>query len=176
MKLYAGNISQAGSLDILQQNLQSKWQVHCIGAEKIPIQEHDSNLVIIAGVGGDLLIEIVEAILQANPNQDIEFLLCPVHHNYKVRQSIISMGLGLIDEKLVKENKRFYEVMHTSTKTKQAISPVGSLMWNFSREDDKEYLKKTLAHYQRIQRTEDKYLLEDTQAIISAYRELNATD
>jgi len=159
----------------LQNKSPSEWQVHCFGAEKIPIEGNGSNLVIVAGVGGDLLIEIVEAILLRHPNQDLEFLLCPVHHNYKVRQSLISLGLNLIDEKLVKENKRFYEVIHAARETKQSISPVGSMMWDFSREDDNEYLKQTLAHYQRIQKNKHSALLKDTQTIISDYRALNTS-
>lgn len=155
--------------------LKSKWQVHCLDAEMISIQSNASSLVIIAGVGGELLIEIVEALLTAHPDQDLEFLLCPVHHNYKVRQSLVSLGLGLLDEKLVIENKRFYEVIHTSTDAKLPISPVGSIMWDFSRKDDLTYLSQTLAHYHRMQRTEDKRLLQDTQKIISDYRGLNTS-
>jgi len=152
--------------------LKSNWQVHCLGAEKINIQSNTSNLVIIAGVGGDLLIEIVEAILTTHSNKNIELLLCPVHHNYKVRQSLISLGLGLINEHLVIENKRFYEVIHTSTDSKLPISPVGSIMWDFSRQDDLDYLSQTLAHYQRMQKKEDSTLLKFTQKVISDYRRL----
>mgnify|MGYP000052288242 FL=1 len=153
--------------------LNNRWQVHCLSAEKIPIQSEGSNLVIIAGVGGELLIDLVEAILTTHPNQTIDFLLCPVHHNYKVRQSLIQLGLGLVDERLVNENKRFYEIIYTSTDSKLPISPVGSVMWNFTRQDDVEYLSQTLAHYQRIQKTEDTILLKYTQKVISAYRSLN---
>lgn len=151
----------------------STWQVHCLSAGNIPLQRNVSNLIIIAGVGGDLLIEIVAAIRTQYPEQSLEFLLCPVHHNYKVRQALIDLGLGLVDEILVKENNRFYEVIHVSTDSKQTIAPVGSLMWNFSRQDDQEYLEQTLAHYQRIARTGDKRLLEDTQNVIADYRALN---
>ncbi|MFT7185989.1 MAG: tRNA (adenine22-N1)-methyltransferase [Pseudohongiellaceae bacterium] len=158
-----------------QTMLKSKWQVHCLGAENIPLQRNTSNLIIIAGVGGDLLIEIVDAIVTKHPNQDFDFLLCPIHHNYKVRQALTRLGLGLVDEVLVTENKRFYEVIHASTESKRAISPVGSVMWDFSRQEDQECLKQTLAHYQRIQRTEDKCLLKFTQKVISDYHALNTS-
>jgi len=154
--------------------LNNEWQVHCLSAEKIPIQNNASNLVIIAGVGGDLLIEIVEAILLKYPNQDLEFLLCPVHHNFKVRRALKHLGLGLVNENLVKENNRFYEILHTSLSSKQTISNVGSLMWDFSRQDDRDYLSKTIAHYERIQKTENNVLFENTQSIISDYRRLIA--
>lgn len=154
--------------------LGSAWQVHCLSAEKIPIPRNTSNLVIIAGVGGDLLIEIIEAILAKYPNQNLEFLLCPVHHNYKVRQALRKLNLGLVNEVLIKENGRFYEIMHTSPHSKQTISSVGSLMWDFSRQDDRDYLSKTIAHYKRMQKADKSNLSEDTQNIISAYRSLIA--
>jgi len=154
--------------------LNSKWKVHCLGAEKIPIQNSGNNLIIIAGIGGDLLIEIVESILVKHPFQNLEFLLCPVHHNYKVRKALRNMGLGLVDESLVKENKRFYEILHTSTNSKQPISEVGSQMWDFSRQDDQDYLNQTIAHYERMKKSDKITFFEDTKAIISNYRRLVA--
>jgi len=151
-------------------DLNNAWQVHCLGAERIPIQSNTSNLVIISGVGGDLLIEIVEAILAHHSNQELEFLLCPVHHNYKVRQALRKLNLGLVNEELIKENKRFYEILHISTHSEQAISDVGSQMWDLSRQDDQEYLNQTIAHYERMQKSTNRTFFEDTQNIISDYR------
>jgi len=132
---------------------QENWQVHCISAADISIKKAIDttarNLLIISGVGGDLLIDLVHAILRMHPNQELEFILCPVYHNYKVRQALTDMGLGLINENLVKEKKHFYEIIHVSTQANTAISKTGSIMWNFSRIEDKEYLKQCIAHYQR---------------------------
>jgi tRNA (adenine22-N1)-methyltransferase len=155
-----------------QANLKSDWKVHCLSAAEISMPQCEHNLVIISGVGGDLLIELVEAILKKHPNQPLDFLLCPVHHNYKVRKALIKNGLGLIDESLVKENKRFYEVIYVSTTASQPLSPAGSVMWDFSRKDDLAYLNQMLAHYRRIQHTENTDLVNETQEIIHAYHHL----
>ena len=135
--------------DFSDNTSKDRWKTYCLDAAEIPIQTRESNLIIISGVGGDLLIDLVQSIRSAHKNQKLDFLLCPVYHNYKVRQALTKMGFGLINESLVKENKQFYEIIHISTQSKIPISLVGSLMWDFSRLSHKEYLKQTIAHYQR---------------------------
>lgn len=68
----------------------SQWQVHCLNAADLPIEQTDitnTHLIIIAGVGGKLLIELVQALISRHGSRQIEFILCPVHHNYYVRHS-----------------------------------------------------------------------------------------
>ncbi len=132
------------------------WQVHCIDAGKLPLQQFSANpqtdkhLLIIAGIGGDLMIELLQSQLPLSADYQVEYILCPVHHNYKVRQFLIKQGFALIDEALVFENKRGYEVLHVSADGQQALSTVGSIMWEFSNPLHLDYLHKTIAHYQRM--------------------------
>ncbi len=135
---------------------QYAWQVHCTDVTKLQLSaavlaKADSvHLVIIAGVGGDLLIELVEGLLKANPTQKMEFLLCPVLHNYKVRAALVGLRFGLINEHLVCENNRFYEILHVATDAEQPISLTGSVMWDLSRKEDQAYLERTISHYHRM--------------------------
>ncbi|KAB2826013.1 tRNA (adenine(22)-N(1))-methyltransferase [Aliivibrio finisterrensis] len=131
--------------------IQSQWQVHCMDVANLPLVKGKKNLIIIAGVGGDLLIELVRSIQTRNSDIELEFILCPVLHNYMVRCELVEMGFGLISETVVKENKRFYEVLHISNQAAKPIAPVGSDMWNLSDSDHQEYLKKTISHYQRME-------------------------
>lgn len=132
------------------------WQVHCTDVTQLQLSaaELDSaesvHLIVIAGVGGDLLIELVRGVLKVNPTQRMEFLLCPVLHNYKVRAALIDMKFGLINEHLIGENNRFYEILHVATGAEQPISLTGSVMWDLSREEDRTYLERTISHYQRM--------------------------
>ena len=57
--------------------------------------------------------------------------------------------MSLIDEALVKEKGLYYEVLHVSTVEGKLVSPVGSQMWDFSEEEHRTYLKRTLEHYHR---------------------------
>lgn len=131
---------------------EKRWQVHCIDVALLPIADKkQSQLIIIAGVGGQLLIELVQAILAKYPQHSLEFILCPVHHIFEVRKALAKLNLGLIDEHLIEENQRFYEILHVSTQSQQAVSLVGNKMWDLTRLIDQRYLQKTLAHYQRTQ-------------------------
>ncbi|MUK44889.1 SAM-dependent methyltransferase [Aliivibrio fischeri] len=132
-------------------DIQPQWQVHCMDVAHLPLVNDSKNLIIIAGVGGDLLIELVRSIYEYNKDADLEFILCPVLHNYRVRRELIEMGFGLISETLVKENQRFYEVLHVSNRSTQPLHCIGSEMWNLSNTEHQEYLHKTIAHYKRME-------------------------
>lgn len=136
----------------------AQWQVHCMDVTALPLNEFSGkHLVIIAGVGGDLMTELVKTIYQKNPMLDIDFLLCPVHHQFTLRQQLIQLDFSLRTEALLVENKRFYEVLLISTirNSNSPINCTGSLIWQSNTAEQasigSDYLKKTLAHYQRVQ-------------------------
>ncbi|MBS0045062.1 tRNA (adenine(22)-N(1))-methyltransferase TrmK [Shewanella sp. M16] len=138
----------------------SQWQVHCLDVATLPLEQtsdKDKQLIIIAGVGGELLVELVRAILAQHPLRHLEFILCPVHHNYYVRQSLSALGLGLKSEHLLEENQRFYEILHVSTIAAPnglPITATGSLMWQTLDEANlpraHRYLSQVIGHYQRM--------------------------
>ncbi|WP_237468468.1 tRNA (adenine(22)-N(1))-methyltransferase [Vibrio stylophorae] len=134
-----------------------RWQTHCLDVAQLPLNQYAGrHLVIIAGVGGDLMAHFVSTIVQENPHLTLDFLLCPVHHQYALRQQLIALELNLLDEVLVEENQRFYEILHLTTARHQgqALSITGERLWHADNAEAmqraKRYLQKTLAHYQRI--------------------------
>jgi tRNA (adenine22-N1)-methyltransferase len=177
---------------------QHRWQVHCLDVAKLPLTLAPKKLIIIAGVGGELLIELMTAIVneyQAVKNRShvdgsigeynsgadgLEFIICPVHHHYKVRQALIKLNAQLIDECLVTENKRFYEIIHVSipiyssgigvnsNNNVKAVSAVGSLMWDLNQTMHQQYLAKTIKHYQRMLNNAEM----DVTEIVAAYQDL----
>lgn len=161
-----------------------QWQTHCIDAAMLPLatinschsfeSTHDSirHLIIIAGVGGERTIMLMDAILAANAELELDFLICPVHHNYQVRERADQWSLGLVGERLITENGRFYELMHLSSLSMQPITAVGDKMWDFTRPDDRAYLLKTIKHYQRIQDNGGR----DVAKILADYRRLLTSD
>ncbi len=151
----------------------SPWQVHCMDVADLPLQNTPGkHLVIIAGVGGDLMAELVAAICHRNPAVDIDFLLCPVHHHFMLRQQLIQLEFNLKAETLLVENYRFYEVMLVSSDPNNAcaINPVGSVIWQGDTDEQikiaTDYLAKTLGHYKRMQLQKNN---PDVQPIIDAY-------
>lgn len=146
-----------------------RWQTHCIDVNTLPLASYNStnqakHLVIIAGVGGDLMCEFVSNICKTHARLDIDFLLCPVHHQYTLRQQLINLDFRLEQEVLVEENKRFYEVLlvkaNLNAKTDikaniKAVTLTGNDFWQTASEQEyktaKQYLAKTLQHYKRMQ-------------------------
>lgn len=136
----------------------SRWKTHCIDVATLPLDKHQGkHLVIIAGVGGDLMIKFVEALHHKYPELAIDFLLCPVHHQFALRQKLIELKFSLNDELLIEDNKRFYEVMLVTSVTDEnaPISAVGDKIWQSTSLKQaniaEKYLRKTLCHYQRIE-------------------------
>ena len=173
-------------MDELEKDLQhsypcspSNWQVHCLDVAALPIEQYKGkHLVIIAGVGGDLVTQFVNAIHQNQSATNIDFLLCPVHRQFTLRQQLIQFNFSLINEVLVEENQRFYEILLVSTPKKTnvkqpKINPVGELIWQANTAEQSKitvnYLNKTLNHFQRMQQGNN----PDVQHIIDAYRSVN---
>ena len=156
------------------------WTTHCLDVQNLPMNSYEQknpgkHLVIIAGVGGDLTTQLMEQIYRNNPTTDIDFLLCPVHHQFTLRQKLIALNFSLIDEVLITENKRFYEILLVSTNLNKtiktrAISAVGDKIWRSDTPENsvmiRAYLTKTLQHYRRIQLNPQRHI----QVIIDAYQ------
>jgi tRNA (adenine22-N1)-methyltransferase len=151
----------------------SSWQTHCLDVANLPLADYEgTHLVIIAGVGGDLMIKFVKAIYQQYPRLHINFLLCPVHHHFALRRSLIELEFSLQHEVLVEDNQRFYEIILVSSAadSTRKISEVGDKIWHAKSvqlaEIAANYLHNTLNHYQRIQHGNN----ANVQHIIDAYR------
>lgn len=140
-------------------NSPSTWKTHCIDVAQLPLNQYTGkHLVIIAGVGGDLIIEFIHSVFQQYPELEIDFLLCPVHHQYALRKELINLNFGLQHEMLIEENNRFYEIILVSTSINDLNAPislVGDNIWQSNtiqqQNITQRYLAKTLNHYQRIQ-------------------------
>ena len=132
----------------------SKWEVHCIDVVKLPINfnKNKTHLIIIAGIGGELMIELLLPLLnriKIAKARNIEFILSPVHHNLALREFLIQQRYFMVNEQLIFENNRGYEVLHIALQGKSEITLTGNLMWDFNDRDHQHYLEKTVQHYQR---------------------------
>ncbi|WP_154179944.1 tRNA (adenine(22)-N(1))-methyltransferase [Vibrio furnissii] len=150
------------------------WQTHCQDVGALPLSDYaGTHLVIIAGVGGDLMSELVSRMTTDHPNTAIEFLLCPVHHVYTLRQQLHQLGAQCITETLLEDNRRYYEVLHVAVNSASPVddpvSMVGSQIWrpnNEYRDVAQRYHAKLLAHYARMQQSTP----EKVAPILAAYQ------
>ncbi len=132
-----------------------------------PGQRH---LVILAGVGGSTIITIIGAILKIYGENGIDFLLCPTNGVFEVREYLIEEQISLMDEWIVSEKGRQYEVIHiragAGIDEYVKVSLIGN-MWNVNDQEHEAYLKKILAHYQRAEQGDD---AERSKMILEEYR------
>lgn len=153
----------------------SQWHIHCLDVALLPLdQAGGKQLAIIAGVGGDLMTDFIAAICKRHPTLAIDFLLCPVHHNFTLRQQLIKHGFDLQREVLIEENQRFYEILLVTRNPHRKapycpVNPVGDQLWHCVDAEQitiaHQYLQKTIAHYQRMQLRPN----VDVQHIVDAY-------
>ncbi|CAH7472183.1 SAM-dependent methyltransferase [Vibrio chagasii] len=169
-----------------QQAVTSQWQVYCMDVAAIPLEKHTGrHLVIIAGVGGDLTQKLVDDIHRQHPNKAIDFLLCPVHQQFELRSHLKSLKFGLIDEVLIEENRRYYEILLVTNNLGEAeqsrsvseISNVGDKIWAPSCGEQmkvsQQYKAKTLQHYLRIHQGQEKQgKPSEVKHIIDAYQSI----
>jgi tRNA (adenine22-N1)-methyltransferase len=160
-RLFSNPYSQAN----LQASQQTHWQTHCLDISKLPLQHYSGkHLIIIAGIGGDLMIESMRRIITEHPTREIDFILCPVRHLHTLREQLIELKMTLKEEVLIKEKKIFYEILllsNTSLPTGQhtplnPVSPIGDAIWQCKSDKEKseaqEYLEIKIKHYLNMKR------------------------
>ncbi|ENS5605185.1 tRNA (adenine(22)-N(1))-methyltransferase TrmK [Vibrio mimicus] len=134
-----------------------RWRTYCLDVRDLPLEENaGSHLVIIAGVGGDLMTEFIAELAKRHPSKTFDLLLCPVHHTYTLREQLIALNAELKSERLVEENQRIYELLHVQINPNSPVhglSCVGEALWHATNEDQQKiaqrYLQQLQQHYQR---------------------------
>ncbi|CAM2893300.1 tRNA (adenine(22)-N(1))-methyltransferase TrmK [Vibrio ordalii] len=162
-----------------------RWYTHCLDVRDLPLDSYSgSHLVIIAGVGGDLMSEFIAALVERYPHLVLDFLLCPVHHGYTLREQLMTLGARLKQEQLVEENQRIYELLHLQINSSKAqdeipkpspLSLVGSAIWQVANDEQQmiaqRYLTQLQQHYQRKAQGGD----VSAQKRWQAYQQVNIT-
>ena len=100
--------------------------IECKGGEEVAYQDH--SLIIIAGVGAHTSIRILEHIQNLNL-KNTEIILC-CHQNIDIlREYLVKSSYKLLNEDLILDNHKYYELMHIADHGKMVINMIGSLMW-----------------------------------------------
>ncbi|VAW63726.1 hypothetical protein MNBD_GAMMA09-2037 [hydrothermal vent metagenome] len=107
------------------------------------------HLVVLAGVGGDVIIKIIDAIECNHPDVQVDYIFCPNSKQRVLREYLATQRFGLFSERLVCENKRYYEVIYIQGKTRENSRtgellsvPASCKLWDQYNIDHQRYLKK----------------------------------
>lgn len=144
------------------------WQVRCEDVAQIKLPTAAKQVVVIAGVGGDLCLKLIQQIIANNPHSlhQLSFIICPIQHLYKVRTGLKACNLKLDNEQIIVENKRFYEVLKVSFNATNSITETGAQMWDKHNPHHHQYQQQLLNHYTRMINKDRLYY----QKVITAYQ------
>lgn len=95
--------------NIDEEDLNDKIECRLGGGFKT-IKPFETNVAIIAGMGGNLIRDIINENIEVFQNMEY-CILQPVQNPEVLREYIYSMGFTIIDEELIIEDSKFYEVI-----------------------------------------------------------------
>jgi tRNA (adenine22-N1)-methyltransferase len=121
-------------------------KVTCQKAQAIEINPNVKNFITIAGIGGPLLLEILDS-LNLNPSDTL--LLSPHTKIHEVRKYLHDKNFSLIEERLIREDHQFYEMLKvTPNQEGEPVSLIGKAMWDENSDINKSYLLKNLNYFE----------------------------
>ena len=130
------------------------WHVRCDDVRNIVVPKINSQLFIIAGVGGGQTVDFINSLSISAADTMFDILICSVHGSYFVRESLIDNGFSLIDEKIILDKNKIYEGIYASKNSGKAIVNTGYSMWNWKDLDHQCYWSRLVRHYAQRARNE----------------------
>ena len=144
------------------------WNVRCDDVRNIVVPKINSQLFIIAGVGGDQTVDFINSLSISAADTMFDILICSVHGSYFVRESLIDNGFSLIDEKIILDKNKIYEGIYASRNSGKTIANTGYSMWNWKDQDHRRYWSRLVGHYAQRARNEP----EKFRPIVEKYKAL----
>jgi tRNA (adenine22-N1)-methyltransferase len=134
--------------EYLQSQYYANYAVYTQDLAELQLAADKSHLVIIAGIGGELIAELLSRLL-VNNNASIDFIFCPSTSVYSLRDYLSSNNFGLLSEGIVADNNRFYEVIYVRYNAidSECVSLLGG-MWNSNDSDHQHYLNNLITLYE----------------------------
>lgn len=145
----------------LAHSTDKNWQCHSHCVTRLPLAHYaGKHLVIIAGVGGDLIASFITALQGQFSHLAVDYLVCGVHHAYTLRSAMNTLKLSLLDEVLIAENNRLYEVIYVTNQPDGAeLSAIGNALWHNAPIDlQTRYLNQLIEHYQKVTQSKPELL------------------
>lgn len=132
--------------------------IECRDARSIEWRTDATHLMILAGVGGGTMIDIIKGIIsKSSPGGGpfmcarMEFVLSPNRNAFELRRFLCEHNFELIKEEFVTERDWHHEHMHLrfrdSIHFDNRISETGESLWDTVTEEKLNYLRMQIQHY-----------------------------
>jgi len=157
IKILAENLCEklifVDQLPHIIEQLSNKLAPFCTGkhelitadAGELSFDSQQRHLVILAGVGGDNMVQIISTIEHNHPDVQIDYIFCPSSSHNALRDYLSAENFGLMFECLACENRRYYEILLVQGKAVASELPRVPLscdMWEADNPDHQRYLNK----------------------------------
>ncbi len=138
-------------IDSLNQKLinshipREKLHIHHLFGQNIKLSSQ-KNLLFIAGMGGQEILEILES-LQPQLDSEDRVVVSPHRNILRLRQWLRQSDFRLFDESVMEENQQFYQILGlTKNSDHPLVSEFGSQIWSSS--EGKRYRQRELFHFE----------------------------
>lgn len=104
--------NKKGPLDSAKNNISKYFEVRYSLSSGINDIDDNTNCIVIAGMGGLLINSILEEGMKLDKvNSNQTYILEPNRNCYEVRKFLINFGFEIIDEEVVYDQKKYYEII-----------------------------------------------------------------
>lgn len=134
------------------QPISSQYRTLALDASELSFPAGDHHLVILAGVGGEHIVDIVRAIETRGHDCRIDYLLCPTTTQFDLREYLVADQFTLLHESISSEKGRDYEVLLVRAGASDGVEAPVSLtgrMWDPTNSHHLRYREKLMKHYSK---------------------------
>jgi tRNA (adenine22-N1)-methyltransferase len=104
-------------MNICKYNLSEKIQTR-VGSGLSTLEKNEADVIVIAGMGGILISEIIQSHIEIARNSKW-LILQPVQNPEVLRKFLLETGFNIVDEDIVKDENKYYHIIKAENKKSQ---------------------------------------------------------
>lgn len=161
-------------LNVSLEGLSNKIELR-LGGGLTPVKEKEVNGVLIAGMGGNLIRDILENDIKKVKNMDY-LVLQPAQNPEVLREYLYISDYEIIDEDVCFDEGKYYEVFkvkykeNNSTKLENIFYEVSPILLNKKSDVFKDYLYEKIDKYKKVK----SFIKDNTEHALSRKKELDS--
>lgn len=161
-------------LNVSLEGLSNKIELR-LGGGLTPVKDKEVNGVLIAGMGGNLIRDILENDIKKVKNMDY-LVLQPAQNPEVLREYLYISDYEIIDEDVCFDEGKYYEVFkvkykeNNSTKLENIFYEVSPMLLNKKSDVFKDYLYEKIDKYKKVK----SFIKDNTEHALSRKKELDS--
>lgn len=161
-------------LNVSLEGLSNKIELR-LGGGLTPVKDKEVNGVLIAGMGGNLIRDILENDIKKVKNMDY-LVLQPAQNPEVLREYLYISDYEIIDEDVCFDECKYYEVFkvkykeNNSTKLENIFYEVSPILLNKKSDVFKDYLYEKIDKYKKVK----SFIKDNTEHALSRKKELDS--